>query len=135
MTGEQTKHQVNMAAVSRAMVALHKEQFGRGPTGARSYFGGGNVLTVVLDDALLPAEVRMVELGEANRVSETRVAYQSATREKFAAAVEQILYRKVASFASAVDPATGVVFEVFTFEPEDGGEQAADGRVAAAGSP
>jgi len=129
MDGERTKHQANMAAVSRAMVALHKEQFGRGPTGARSYFGGRNVLKVVLEEALLPAEVSMVGLGEGNRVRETRVAYQAATKDQFAAAVEQILYRKVESFASAVDPDTGVVFEVFTFEPEESGNPA-DGLIS-----
>ena len=29
-----------LAAVSNALVALHKEQFGRGPTTARSHFAG-----------------------------------------------------------------------------------------------
>jgi uncharacterized protein YbcI len=42
--------------VSNAMVALHKEQFGRGPTRARANFAGPDALMCVWEDALLPAE-------------------------------------------------------------------------------
>ena len=36
-----------MSAVSNAMVALHKEQFGRGPTRATSHFAGEDTLVCV----------------------------------------------------------------------------------------
>jgi len=116
---QQRKRDADMAAVSRAMVALHKEQFGRGPTRARSNYAGRDTLVCVLEEALLPAETKMVELGDANRVRESRVAYQAATQSDFITAIEQIVYRKVRSFGSAVDPRTGTVFEIFTFEPAD----------------
>ena len=45
-----------LTATSNALVALHKEQFGRGPTTARSYFAGPDALVCVLEDVLLPAE-------------------------------------------------------------------------------
>ena len=48
-----TKLHSDMAAVSRAMVALHKEQFGRGPTRARSHFAGQDALVCVLENVLL----------------------------------------------------------------------------------
>jgi uncharacterized protein YbcI len=114
---DQTKLANDMAAVSRAMVSLHKEQFGRGPTRARSHFSGRDALLCVLENALLPAEQKMVKLGEAQRVRESRIAFQVATADEFIAAVEQILYRKVSAFASAVDPENNVVFENFAFEP------------------
>src|SRR3954470_5723872 len=115
---EQTKHQSNMAAVSRAMVALHKEQFGRGPTRARSHFAGRDTLVCVLENVLLPAELKLVELGEVERVRAGRVSFQAATATDFVSAVETILLRKVRAFASAVDPEKDTVFEVFTFEPQ-----------------
>lgn len=62
-----------MAAVSSAMVALHKEQSGRGPTRARSNFAGNDVLVCVLDDMLLPAERTMVAMGDQQRVRDTRM--------------------------------------------------------------
>ena len=61
------------------MVVLHKEQFGRGPTNARSHFAG-DALLCVLDDASLPAERKMVQMGEHQRVRETRTAFQVAER-------------------------------------------------------
>jgi uncharacterized protein YbcI len=107
-----------LAAVSNAMVALHKEQFGRGPISARSHFAGPNALVCVLEDVLLPAERKLVAMGDHQRVRETRMAFQVATADDFVAAVEQIVGRKVRAFASAADVAQNVVWENFVFESD-----------------
>jgi uncharacterized protein YbcI len=107
-----------LAGVSNAMVALHKEQFGRGPISARSHFAGPNTLVCVLEEALLPAERKLVAMGEHQRVRESRVAFQVATTDDFVGAVEQIVGRKVRAFASATDVVENVVFENFLFESE-----------------
>jgi uncharacterized protein YbcI len=104
--------------VSNAMVALHKEQFGRGPTKAQSHLAGADALLCVMDDALLPAERAMVEMGEQQRVREARTFLQVATADHFIAVVEAITGRTVRAFASATDPDQGVVMENFIFEPE-----------------
>jgi uncharacterized protein YbcI len=104
--------------VSNAMVALHKEQFGRGPTKAQSHLAGPDALLCVMDDALLPAERTMVEMGEQQRVRESRMFLQVATAEQFIATVENITGRTVRAFASATDPDRGVVMENFVFEPD-----------------
>lgn len=109
-----------LSAVSNALVTLHKEQFGRGPTRARSNFAGDDVLVCVLEDALLPAERVMVKMGDQQRVRESRVALQAATSDQFVAAIETIIGRKVVAFASAIDPDHGVVWEVFNLQPGDG---------------
>ena len=120
MTATQDRSPANaLQAVSNAMVKLHKEQFGRGPTNARSYFAGPDTLVCTLEDSLLPAERTMVEMGEDQRVRESRMFMQVATSDRFIAAVEELVSRKVRAFASAIDPAPGVVFEVFSFEPDD----------------
>jgi uncharacterized protein YbcI len=104
--------------ISNAMVALHKEQFGRGPTKAQSHWAGADALLCVMDDALLPAERTMVDMGEQQRVREARMFLQVATAEQFVATVETITGRTVRAFASATDPDKGVVMENFIFEPE-----------------
>ena len=43
-----------LSAVSNALVTLHKEQFGRGPTRARANFAGDDTLVCVMEEALLP---------------------------------------------------------------------------------
>lgn len=108
-----------LQAVSNAMVKLHKDQFGRGPTRARAEFAGPDALMCVLEEVLLPAELKMVEMGDQERVRESRIAFQSATAPDFVAAIEQILYRKVRAFASGVDPDRNVAFETFLFEPRE----------------
>lgn len=111
-----------MAEVSNALVALHKSQFGRGPTKARSYFAGPDALICVLENALLPAELKLVELGDEARVRDSRTALQAATAADFISTVEGILHRKVTAFASAVDPQNNTVFENFVFEPVSDGD-------------
>ena len=100
------------------MVKLHKEQMGRGPTSARSHFAGPDTLVCTLENSLLPAERTMVEMGEHQRVRETRMFLQVASQQQFIDAVEALVPRKVRAFASATDPEQGVVFEVFSFEPQ-----------------
>lgn len=105
--------------VSNAMVLLHKEHFGRGPTKARSNFAGPDALLCVLEEVLLPAERKMIELGDADHVRETRVRFQVATTDEFVSAVEKIVGRKIRSFASGIDAENDVAFESFMFESAD----------------
>ena len=108
--------------ISNGMVRLYKEQFGRGPTRVQSHFAGPDALLCVMDDALLPAESKMVDMGEQQRVREQRMFFQVATAAEFIAAVETITGRTVRAFASASDPDNAVVMENFIFEPERRGD-------------
>ena len=117
MASSQQGSLASLQAVSSAMIRLHKEQFGRGPTRAWSNFAGPDALVCVLEDVLLPAELKLVELGDEARVRDSRVAFQAATEAEFIAEVERIVDRKVRAFGSAVDPRANVVFENFRFEP------------------
>jgi uncharacterized protein YbcI len=102
--------------------ALHKEQFGRGPTKAQSHLAGADALLCVMEDAHLPAERTMVEMGEQQRVRESRTSLQVATADELIATVEGITGRTMRAFASASDPDHGVVMENFIFAPETGGD-------------
>ena len=68
-----------LAEVSRAMVRLYKDQFGRGPTRARASWAGQDTLVVVLEDSLTPAEKNLRELGEHQRLRELRTFLQYAS--------------------------------------------------------
>ena len=110
-----------LQAVSNAMVRLHKEQFGRGPTNARTHYAGPDTLVCTLENALLPAERTMVEMGEQQRVRESRLVLQAATADTFIEVVEGIVHRKVRGFTSAIDPDAALVWEIFAFDPTDNG--------------
>lgn len=103
--------------VSNAMVKLYKEQFGRGPTRARTAFAGPDVLITTLQDSMTPAERNLVAMGEHQRLRDTRMFFQYATEDQFRAAVEEITGRKVWSFISGIDAQRDVSCEVFYLEP------------------
>jgi uncharacterized protein YbcI len=105
------------AEISREMVRLYKEQFGRGPTRARTEFAGPDVLLCTLEDSLTPAERSLAEMGEHQRLRDTRLYFQHATADEFRGVVERILDRKVRGFVSGIDTEQDISSEVFYLEP------------------
>jgi uncharacterized protein YbcI len=69
-----------------------------------------------LEDSLTPAERKMVELGEDQRLREVRMFFQHASEEDFRASVERITGRKVRAFVSGIDTDQDVSSEVFYLE-------------------
>jgi uncharacterized protein YbcI len=108
-----------LMALSKAMTRLYKEQFGRGPTATRTHWCGDDVLTVILEDTLTPAERNLVRMGEHQRLRDTRLFFQYASVREFCEPVERITGRKVRAFFSAVDTeAEGMANETFVLHPE-----------------
>src|SRR3954451_13010439 len=103
-------------AISNAMVRLYKEQFGRGPTKARSNFAGADTLICTLENTFTPAERRLAEMGEHQRLRDTRLYFQHATEAQFCEVVERVLGRKVRAFISGLDTRHDVSAEVFYLE-------------------
>ena len=105
--------------VSNAMVRLYKEQFGRGPTKARSYWAGPDAITCFLEDTLAPAERNLARMGQHQRLRDMRTFFQYATLREFCEPVERITGRKVRSFHSSIDTKVdGLAIETFIFYPE-----------------
>jgi uncharacterized protein YbcI len=106
-------------ALSAEMVRLFKEQFGRGPTSARASWTG-DVVTVVLENTLTPAERNLVRMGEHERLRETRMFFQYASVREFCEPVERITGRKVRAFISGIDThVDGLSVETFILHPAD----------------
>jgi uncharacterized protein YbcI len=113
-----------LAEISRQMVRLYKEQFGRGPTKARTDFAGPDIVICTLEESFTPAESRLVELGEHQRLRDTRMYFQHATEEQFCEVVERVLGRKVRAFVSGTDTGADVSSEIFYLESRDRAEGA-----------
>lgn len=117
-TGQETGVSSVLAQVANEMVRLFKEQFGRGPTRARASWSGDDVLIVVLEDTLTPAERNLAAMGEHERLRETRLFFQTATERDFCEVVERLTGRKVRAFMSAVDTLVdGLSVETFVLYP------------------
>jgi uncharacterized protein YbcI len=98
------------------MVRIYKVTFGRGPTRVRADWAGRDALLCTLEDSLTTAERKMVEVGEEQRLQETRLFFQNVCEDDFRESVERITGRKVRAFVSGIDPDTDVSSEVFYFE-------------------
>ena len=105
--------------ISNAMVQLYKQQFGRGPTSARTHWAGPDAIVCILEDTLTPAERNLVKMGEHQPLRDIRMLFQYATVPEFCQPVEQITGRTVRSFHSSIDTmADGMSVETFIFYRE-----------------
>jgi uncharacterized protein YbcI len=109
---------VELENLSREMVRLYKDLFGRGPTKAKSAYADGDTIIVTLEQSLTAAERKMVELGEHQRLQETRLFFQQASRDQFMGIVEHLTGRTVRGFVSGMDSDKDISTEVFYLVPE-----------------
>ena len=114
----QERQGLQLAEVSNAMVRLYKQLFGRGPTKVRTSYAGPDALMSVLEDTFTPAERKLAELGEHQRLRETRAVLARGTEREFVKTVEQITGRSVRSYASGIDTEHDASCEVFLLEPQ-----------------
>jgi uncharacterized protein YbcI len=106
-----------LLTVSNEMVRVYKEQFGRGPTKVRTDWAGPDVLVSTLRESLTAAERNLANMGEFDRLRDTRTFFQYAGEHEFVGAVEKIVGRKVIAFVSGIDARRDVSAEVFYLEP------------------
>ncbi len=109
--------EVVLAQFSNEMVRLYKEQFGRGPTRARSHWAGEDAILCTLEDSMTPAERTLVRMGEHQRLRDTRMFFQYATEAEFREAAERITGREVRAFISGIDAEHDVSTELFYLTP------------------
>src|SRR5690349_14924157 len=113
---ENGSHESVRAEISRETVRLYKELFGRGPTKARTEFAGPDIVICSLENTFTPAERSLVEMGEHQRLRDTRMYFQAATADKFREIIERLTGRKVRAFVSGLDADVDVCSEVFYLE-------------------
>jgi uncharacterized protein YbcI len=104
------------ASISNAMVRLHREYLGRGPTTARTTIRDDTVV-VVMRDTLTKAEHSLVADGKSDEVLYTRHSFQCTMRADMIAAVELLTGRSVMAFMSTnhIDP--DLACEILILEP------------------
>ena len=116
LTGGEERRSLH-AEISREMVRLYKEQFGRGPTKAKTCFADADTIVCTLEDSLTPAERNMVHLGEQQRLRDVRMFFQHASEGNFLESIERLTGRKVRAFVSGLDADKDVSAEIFYLEP------------------
>jgi uncharacterized protein YbcI len=106
-----------LTRVTRAMVAIYKDQFGRGPRHAHSYHCGPNAVTCFLEGTLTPLERSLSDQDEHQRIRDIRTFFQYTAEAEFRGAIEEVTGRTVLSFISGIDTKTDVSMETFVLAP------------------
>jgi uncharacterized protein YbcI len=114
------------AKVSNAIAALHRDHYGRGPSRTRTVMGSDYVICF-LEDTYTPVERTLIDAGRFDTVRATRNAFQDTMREKFSAAVEVAVGRKVIGFLSQVHVDPDLSIETFILEPDHESAPASEG--------
>ena len=105
------------ATISRAIVRLQAEYYGKGPTKAKTYIVD-DLVVVVLDESFTRAEKTLAERGEREAIQHIRRRFQQQMAESFTSVVEQATGRKVRVFLSDTDIEQDVSVETFLLAEE-----------------
>jgi uncharacterized protein YbcI len=100
------------ATISREMVRLMAEYYGKGPTRAKTYIVE-DLVVVVLEESFTRAEKTLVERGEREAIQHIRRRFQQQMAESFSGLVEQATGRRVRVFLSETDVDNDVSVETF----------------------
>ena len=105
------------ATISREMVRLQAEYYGKGPTRAKTYIVD-DLVVVVLEETFTRAERTLAERGEREAIQHIRRRFQQQMAESFTSLVEQASGRKVRVFLSETDVDSDVSVETFLLADE-----------------
>jgi uncharacterized protein YbcI len=106
-----------LTRITRAMVAIYKEQFGRGPRSAHSHYAGSDSIVCFLEGSLTPVERTLAVIGEDQQLRDIRGLFQHAAEDSFRSAIEAITGRTVVAFISGIDTKADISSEIFLLEP------------------
>jgi uncharacterized protein YbcI len=121
-------HGEMLAEVSRSVVRLHKDVYGKGPTRARAHMVG-DLVVCVLAGGFTRAELTLSAGGKGDVVRRQREELQAIARERFTSTIESITGRPVLGWLSSTDEAAQLSAEVFVLEPREADRGWRDGRV------
>jgi len=105
-----------VAAISREIVGIYAEYYGRGPTKAKTHWRE-DVITCILEDAFTRAERVLVDGGRFEQVRLNRQAFQDEIEPLFRATIEKVTGRRVETCLSQINK-DGVAAEIFVLGPQ-----------------
>ena len=118
--------------LTRELVSLLKQFYGKGPTKARTEWVGDDALVCLMGGGFTAAEQTLYEAGRADAVQDVRHAFQLAMEDRLREMVQQVTGRNVVAFLSAQHQRPDLIVEMFVLEPREGDT---DSPVSAADQP
>ena len=105
------------ATISREIVSLQAEYYGKGPTRAKTYIVE-DLVVVLLEESFTRAEKTLAERGEKDAIEHIRRRFQQQMADDFTSVVEQATGRKVRAFLSETNIDLDVSVETFLLADE-----------------
>lgn len=109
----------HVAAISREIVQIHSQFYGRGPTKAKTIWRD-EIIVCLLEEIFTKAEQLLVDHGRFEDVRSHRIAFQDEVGPLFRGSVEEATGRQVKSFLSQISE-DGCASEVFVLGPSRSG--------------
>ena len=104
-----------LAGISEALVSLHREYYGKGPTKAKTFLIDDTVLCL-LQGGFTVVEKTLIDDGREHAVHDIRRTFQAAMEERFTSVVEEALGREVIAYMSQVHSDPDISAELFVLE-------------------
>jgi uncharacterized protein YbcI len=104
--------------VSRRMVQLHKEFYGRGPEKAKTYYDG-DLVVVLMRGGFTRVEETLLREGRGDSVTQQRADFQDVMAKRFSAVIEEETGRKVIAMMSGSHQHPDMLADMFVLETTD----------------
>lgn len=104
-----------LANISRRIVQLHKEFYGKGPTKAKTYYYD-DLVVVLMRGGFTRVEETLHQSGRGESVKQQRADFQQAMGTPFKQVIEEETGRKVIAFMSSSHQHPDMLGEMFVLE-------------------
>jgi uncharacterized protein YbcI len=104
--------------ISRRMVQLHKEFYGRGPDKAKTYLNG-DLVVVLMRGGFTRVEETLLQEGRGDSVIQQRADFQDVMVDRFINVIEDETGRKVIAMMSGSHQRPDLLGEIFVLESSD----------------
>jgi uncharacterized protein YbcI len=104
--------------ISRRIVQLHKEFYGRGPTRAKTYFSE-DLVVCLMRGGFTRVEETLLREGRGDSVIQQRADFQDVMGDRFKEVIEDETGRRVVAMMSGSHQHPDLLTEVFVLEPTD----------------
>jgi uncharacterized protein YbcI len=107
-------------ALANSMMAIMKQHYGKGPTGAKAWVLDDYVF-IAMEGGLTRNEQTLVDDGKEALVRDYRLAFQDTIKDTMMGTVAELTGRRVLTYHSQIVFHPARAFEIFLLEPRGSG--------------
>jgi uncharacterized protein YbcI len=107
-----------LGKISRRIVQLHKEFYGRGPERAKSYYSG-DLVVVLMRGGFTRVEETLLQEGRGESVAQQRTDFHEVMADRFTSVIEEATGRKVIAVMSSSHQHPDLLGQMFVLESAD----------------